>query len=308
MLTSCGSEEDIKSGYDQVILSENDKQTIKFLVNMSNLRARIKSSSDTLLSQITSKGAMLYGPPGTGKTHLARAVAKGSNSSMLSIDGATITSKWVGETEKYIKAVFTLATRLAPCVVFIDEVDSLFRKRTSGDRSWERSAITQFLSEMDGLAKRADNLAPFVLVATNRPMDLDDAFLRRLPQKFYLGLPDASSREQILKLFVTDDDLDASVDLNTVARLTQGYSGSDLRNLCSEAFRLWAMEQNIASPEAVETKEEEPKDPLQSISVCLTQQHFKRALQRIRPSVATSSLNDLESFRDQFGGGPHKVC
>jgi len=110
---------------------------------------------------------------------------------MLAVDSAVLNIKWIGETEKMIRATFTLARKLAPCVVFVDEVDSLFRRRTSDDRSWERTAITQFLQEMDGL--KEDGTAkdkPFLLVATNRPMDLDDAFLRRLPQKFYIDLPD----------------------------------------------------------------------------------------------------------------------
>lgn len=94
---------------------------------------------------------MLYSPPGTGKTHLARAVAKGTGSNMLVLDASTINSCWVGETEKYIRAAFTLATKLIPCINFMDEVDSLFYHRSGGDKSWQRTAITQFLQEMDGL-------------------------------------------------------------------------------------------------------------------------------------------------------------
>ncbi|KAH7304448.1 ATPase, partial [Stachybotrys elegans] len=92
-----------------------------------------------------------------------------------------LTSSWVEDSEKLIQAAFTLARKLSPCVIFINEADSGFRRRTNSDGSWERASITQFVSEMDGLAKNSDN-TPFVLVATNRPMDLNDAFLRRLPQ------------------------------------------------------------------------------------------------------------------------------
>ncbi|KAH8884125.1 AAA ATPase, partial [Thozetella sp. PMI_491] len=228
--------EELDSTYEDVILDDDVKTTVKCLVGISKLRVQV--TSKYLSSQMQVKGAMLYGPPGTGKTHLARALAKSVGSTMLAVDCATLQSKWVGETEKLIKATFTLARKLSPCVVFIDEVDALFRRRTSSDRSWERSAITQFLQDMDGLRQNATTVAattPFVLVATNRPMDLDDAFMRRLPQKFYIGLPSRAARAKILNLFLDKDDLDASVNIEDLARRTEGYSGSDLRSLSAQA-------------------------------------------------------------------------
>ncbi|KAK7562504.1 hypothetical protein IWX91DRAFT_54892 [Phyllosticta citricarpa] len=173
--------EDLQSKFDEVIIDGEVKETIKFLTSMFKFRA--ETTSHFLLSQIQIKGALLYGPPGTGKTHFSRAIAKESGASMLAIDGSQVTSMWVGETEKYIKAAFTLATKLAPCVLFIDEADSLFRRRSSEDRSWERSSITQFLTLMDSVRQNPKGDAPFVLVATNRPMDLDDAFLADSPKR-----------------------------------------------------------------------------------------------------------------------------
>jgi SpoVK/Ycf46/Vps4 family AAA+-type ATPase len=268
-------------------------------VSITNLRSRVKAKSSFITEQIQIRGALLYGPPGTGKTQLARAVAKSSNSFMLSVDGAEITSKWVGETEKYIKGVFSLATKLAPCVVFMDEVDSLFRKRTSDDRSWERAAVTQFLGEMDGLGKGRGSKSPFVLVATNRPMDLDEAFMRRLPQQCFVGMPGQTARAKILRLFLRDEDLDSAINIDTIAAKTKGYTGSDLRSLCAEAGLKWVMEQNIVIPDEAEEEEEE------ELQVCLTNDHFAHALRKIRPSVTPKCIKDLERFRDRSGTVEH---
>lgn len=208
---------------------------------MPSSKLEVEASSDFLLSQLRIRGCLLYGPQGTGKTHLCRAIASSSGSRMLTVDYATAQSGTIGEAEKNIQAAFSLATKLHPCVVFIDEADALFYRRASSDRSWERAATNQFLVEMEGLAQNPN--APLVVVATNRPWDLDDAFLRRLPQKFYIGLPDRDARAAILRLFLKEADLDPAVDIDGIADATQGFSGSDLRALCAEAALVWKVEQ-----------------------------------------------------------------
>ncbi|OAR01951.1 hypothetical protein LLEC1_04878 [Akanthomyces lecanii] len=225
--------------YEDVILHNDIKDIIKQLVLLSRMKIDVKSS--LLMSAVQISGALLYGPPGTGKTHLSRAIANSLGSNMLALDSATLTSKYVGETEKYIKAAFSLARKYAPCILFLDEVDALFYRRSSGDRSWQRSALTQFLQEVDGLQGGVPG-APFVLVATNRPMDLDTAFLRRLPQKIYFELPDETARAQILRVLLNKEDLHSDLDIDHLASLTSGYSGSDLKNLCAEAALLCVLE------------------------------------------------------------------
>ncbi|KAK2603181.1 hypothetical protein N8I77_009659 [Diaporthe amygdali] len=287
---------DLQLNFGDVIIDENVKETIKFLTSMFQFRA--ETTSHFLLSQIQIKGALLYGPPGTGKTHFSRAIAKESGATMLAIDGAQVTSQWVGQTEKYIKAAFTLASKLAPCVLFIDEADSLFRRRTRDDRSWERSSVTQFLSMMDGLKHSAKVDAPFVLVATNRPMDLDEAFLRRLPQKAMIGLPTHSSRSKILRLFLKEDDLDPETVIDRLVDLTDGYSGSDLRSLCAEAALIWAIDQQ---------RNAEKESTMTPVKVLLNNAHFDRALENIRPTVSKQSLKELEEFDRRFTSKPGKV-
>ncbi|KAF4464360.1 ATPase family AAA domain-containing 1-A [Fusarium albosuccineum] len=278
----------LQSSYSQVIINEDLKETVLHLVSSSYLGPATTNGS--LLSQVRLRGIMLYGPPGTGKTHLTRAIAKESGAAMLSVDAATLVSKYVGETEKSISAAFSLASKLSPCVLFIDEVDALFYDRKTAMRSWERSPVTQFLTEMDGLVDNAN--APCVVVATNRPDVLDSAFLRRLPQKVPVGLPDLEARSKILELFLEGEELEPLVDIGSLAREADGYSGSDLRSLCAEAALLWAIEQSKKS------RVNRTSETSEKMRLGLT--HFARAFQKIRPSVSKADVDDLAEFTRRF--------
>lgn len=217
---------------------------------------------------------------------------------MLSIDYAATQSMWVGETEKYIRGAFSLAAKLHPCVLLIDEADALFYRRSSSNASWERGATTQFLVEMEGLGQNPD--APLVVVATNRPWDLDEAFLRRLPQKFHIGLPDRDSRAAILRTFLKADDLDPTVDIEGMASATKGFSGSDLRSLCAEAALIWKMEQGkldalcgAVSP-AFANACKAPK------RLRLDVDHFAAAFEKMLPSNAKDTAEELERFTRRY--------
>jgi SpoVK/Ycf46/Vps4 family AAA+-type ATPase len=279
----------LTSGYDSVIIDKGTKQLVAKLLSLS--ASRSKPNAHPLLSQVQSRGAMFYGPPGTGKTHLCRAIAKESGMTMLAIDGANVISKWVGESEKYIRAAFTLAEKLHPCIVFLDEVDSLFGHRHSDQRSWERAQVTQFLKEMDGLS--ASDKAPFVIVATNRPGDLDEAFIRRLSHKVLFSLPTLEQRKDIFKVFLKDDDLSDDVRLDLLAAETEGFSGSDIRSLCGAAALAWSVEQSDIA-DASTSPEAEPA------SLRLTSVHFESAFERSMPSVSAQSMKDIESFEKRF--------
>jgi SpoVK/Ycf46/Vps4 family AAA+-type ATPase len=162
------------------------KNTVRQLIALSKLK--IETGSDALLTQLRISGLLFFGAAGTGKTHLCRAMANDSGQTLIAVSAAELNSKYVGETEKMIRSMFRLARKLHPCIIFLDEADSLFYKRTPDDKQWERSAVNQYLVEMDGLgSNNTENNAPLVIVATNRPADLDEAFLRRLPYKVYLS-------------------------------------------------------------------------------------------------------------------------
>lgn len=194
-----------------------------------------------ILKEHVTSGALLFGPPGTGKTLLARAIAAESGARMLAIQPSDVNDMWVGEGEKLVKAVFSLARRMSPCVIFLDEVDSLFGARSARDSSGGSKAhnqvLTEFMQEMDGLTSSAANREKRVVVvgATNRPFDLDDAILRRLPRRLLVDLPGLDDRKAILRILLRGESLAADVDIDKIAAETEGFSGSDLKHLCVAA-------------------------------------------------------------------------
>lgn len=143
--------------------------------------------------------------------------------------------QYVGEGEKLVKAVFSLARRLSPCVVFIDEIDSLFGARMSsretGGALAHRGVITEFMSEMDGLRSYSRDRRVMVIGATNRPFDLDDAVLRRLPRRLLIDLPGERERKEILKILLREENVAEDVDLGAIAKRTGDFSGSDLKRV-----------------------------------------------------------------------------
>lgn len=189
-------------------------------------------SSSSLLS--APKGILLYGPPGCGKTMIAKATAKETGCHFINLDVASLTDKWYGESNKLASAVFSLAVKIQPCIVFIDEIDSFLRTRSSDDHEATAMMKAQFMSLWDGLISTPD-VEVIVLAATNRPQDIDKAILRRLPCRFQVGLPVSEQRQSILQVIMAEEDLSEDVDVKTLASLTNGYSGSDLKELCREA-------------------------------------------------------------------------
>ncbi|XP_067262538.1 outer mitochondrial transmembrane helix translocase isoform X1 [Chanodichthys erythropterus] len=180
------------------------------------------------------KGVLLYGPPGCGKTLIAKATAKASGCRFINLQASTLTDKWYGESQKLTAAVFSLAVKIQPCIIFIDEIDSFLRNRSSMDHEATAMMKAQFMSLWDGLDTAADSQV-MVMGATNRPQDVDAAILRRMPTAFHVGLPNAAQREEILRLILSGENLSNAINLKEIAGQTEGYSGSDLKELCRDA-------------------------------------------------------------------------
>lgn len=180
------------------------------------------------------KGVLLYGPPGCGKTLIAKATAKEAGMRFINLDVAMLTDKWYGESQKLASAVFSLAVKIQPCIVFIDEIDSFLRARNSSDHEATAMMKTQFMMLWDGLNTESDSTV-IVMGATNRPQDLDKAILRRMPAQFHIGLPNEDQRLKILQLILRQEKLSKEVEFAQLARMTNGYSGSDLREMCRNA-------------------------------------------------------------------------
>lgn len=177
---------------------------------------------------------LMYGPPGTGKSFLARAVATESGSTFFSISSSDIMSKWQGESEKTIKVLFTIAREEAPSVIFIDEIDSIAGARTDGEQDSTRRIKTQLMMEMQGMGTSADDKI-LVLAATNTPWSLDTAFRRRFQKRVHVGLPTKDARRIMFKKGLGDSVGD-DFDLDKLAELSDGYSGSDIANVVRESL------------------------------------------------------------------------
>lgn len=182
------------------------------------------------------KGVLLFGPPGTGKTLLARAAAAESGASFLELSLSSVASKWFGDSTRLVRAAFSLAAKLAPCVLFIDEVDALLGRRSSGGREHEamREMKNEFMARWDGIRGEGGRRV-LVLGATNRPFDLDEAVLRRFTARVSVGLPGKKARKDILDVILAGQALDEGVDIEAVADRCEGFSGADLKQLCMAA-------------------------------------------------------------------------
>ncbi|KAI7863766.1 P-loop containing nucleoside triphosphate hydrolase protein [Spinellus fusiger] len=180
------------------------------------------------------RGVLLYGPPGCGKTMLAKALAKESGASFINIHVSTLTDKYYGESNKLVAAVFSLARKLQPSIVFIDEIDSFLRERRSNDHETTGMMKAEFMSMWDGLTTGEDSRI-VILGATNRPNDIDSAILRRMPKRFAVRLPTESQRKSILELLLRDIYLTPDFKMAELVKRTAGCSGSDLKEICRNA-------------------------------------------------------------------------
>uniref|UniRef100_A0A8C9Y248 Fidgetin-like protein 1 n=1 Tax=Sander lucioperca TaxID=283035 RepID=A0A8C9Y248_SANLU len=237
------------------------------------------------------RGLLLFGPPGNGKTMLAKAVAAESKATFFNISAASLTSKYVGEGEKLVRALFAVARELQPSVIFIDEVDSLLCERREGEHEASRRLKTEFLIEFDGVQSGGDDRV-LVMGATNRPQELDEAVLRRFAKRIYVALPDEETRVTLLKNLLGKHGNPLSKnELSLLAKKSEGYSGSDLTSLAKDAalgpIRELGPDQ-VRSMAASEVRNIKMKD-------------FEDSLMRIKPSVSPATLHMYTKWNKDFG-------
>jgi SpoVK/Ycf46/Vps4 family AAA+-type ATPase len=175
-----------------------------------------------------------FGYLGCGKTMLAKALAKESGATFINMKVSTLTDKWYGESNKLVAGLFSLAYKIQPCIIFIDEIDSFLRERRSNDHEVTGMLKAEFMTLWDGLTSGA-NTRIMILGATNRPSDIDQAILRRMPKKFSIQPPQKEQRQAILKLILKDSKLAEDFDFDLLADITEGLSGSDIKEVCRDA-------------------------------------------------------------------------
>ncbi|XP_012285360.1 ATPase family AAA domain-containing protein 1-B [Orussus abietinus] len=222
---------DIKISWNNIAGLEHVIQELKETVILPIQRKEL--FEDSQLTQAP-KGVLLHGPPGCGKTMIAKATAKESKTSFINLDVSILTDKWYGESQKLTAAVFSLAVKLQPCIIFIDEIDSFLRSRNAQDHEATAMMKAQFMSLWDGLITDP-SCTVIIMGATNRPKDLDRAILRRMPATFHIGLPNEEQRTRIIKLILNNEPIADDINIATLSRLTDGFSGSDLQELCRNA-------------------------------------------------------------------------
>lgn len=249
------------------------------------------------------KGVLMFGPPGTGKTLLAKAVATECGTTFFNVSSATLASKWRGESERMVRCLFDLARAYAPSTIFIDEIDSLCNSRgASGEHESSRRVKSELLVQVDGVNATSTNedgtrKIVMVLAATNFPWDIDEALRRRLEKRIYIPLPNFESRKELIRINLKTVEVAPDVNIDDVARRTDGYSGDDLTNVCRDAS-LNGMRRKIAGKTRDEiksmSKDEISKDP---VAMC----DFEEALVKVQRSVSQSDIEKHEKWLSEFG-------
>lgn len=237
------------------------------------------------------RGILLFGPPGTGKTMIGKCIARQANATFFSISSAALTSKWIGEGEKLVKALFLYARVRQPSVIFIDEIDSMLTKRSENECDANRRLKTEFLVQLEGATSNREDKV-LLIGATNLPQELDEAAKRRFTRRLYIPLPDRAARRQLVEILLRQNEHNVDkCGLDWIADATDGYSGSDIKNLCAEAAMGPTRD---FSPMELMTRNVNSFRPIGLVD-------FESGMKNVKATVSKESLDSYLKWNEAYG-------
>ncbi len=297
---SGGSVETVKANFDDLIIKDKPKISWDEVVGLEDAKRALNESivypaqRPDLFPLGWPNGILLFGPPGNGKTLIAAATASEIAGYFINVDAASMMSKWLGEAEKNVAKLFSMARSISkeekvPAILFIDELDSLLGTRTN-EVGGEIRVKNQFLTEMDGIANKSKALQLYVIGATNKPWSLDSPFLRRFQKRIFISLPDMAGRLEMLRVYTSQLHVDGNLKLEELAKITEGYSASDIRDIC-QSVQLRVVNELFESGKANENDAK---------TRSITLNDLKNSLKSRRPSVSVDMLRAYARWTEQF--------